>query len=450
MQNENGVTPKARIVYIGGAEEDRLALTLPFTDAGYALVSERDGAAADLGLIDLRGKRLSAKKAQTIANLLRRKSPESTVIIAIDPYLDAPARQALRRHGELVVIGAKPDALIARCRQILRLRNIAEEAGERLKTLASLSRLNEFPPIAAPPSPLRVLIAGAPGAVTLAAVNALRPITEQCVCVFSAGQAMRAVDNARFDCAIFLPARENDPLLSVVKALRRHPRHNSLPMLFPLHDADDAEIYTKRGAADFIMAGHVSADLAAKAQLAARRARLLKTMRRFLNVCEGDNIRDATSGAFTPAFLSEHGARLCARADQTDRPMSLIALRIVASACDTGEPETGRRALHQAARIINRVTRAEDTTARIASDTFLVLAPATTQADAQQAGMRIKGVMENTVFRSADNQQLYGVKLETAAIARPSGFCIEECVALSLKAIQENRAVKPLSQQFLQ
>lgn len=450
MQYENGALPKARIVYIGGAEDARAALTLPFSDAGYALVSQEDGAGADLGLIDLRGKTVTAKKAQAIAKLLRRKSPESSVIIAIDPYLDASARKALRRHGELVAIGAKPDALITRCRQVLRLRNIAEEAGERLKTLASLSRLNEFPPVAAPPRALRVLIAGEAGAMALTAINAMSPVTEQCICVFSAGQAMRAIDSARFDCAVFLPTRENDPLMSLAKALRRHPKHSSLPIIFPLYDPDDADEFSKRGAADFILTNHAASDLAPKMQIAARRARLLKTMRRFLTACEGDSVRDPSSGAFTGTFLSEHGARLCARADQTGRPLALIGLKIAMSAQDSGEPEPGRRALHQAARIINRVTRAEDTTARIAADTFLVLAPATTERHAEQAALRIKGVMENTVFRSSDDQRLYGVKLEAAAIARPSGFCIEECVALTLKALQASADLNSFSQQSLQ
>ncbi len=450
MQHENGFLPKARIVYIGGGDEARAALTLPFADAGYALVSQEDGAGADLGLIDLRGKIVSGKKAQAIAGLLRRKSPESSVIIVIDPYVDAPARKSLRKYGELVVIGAEPAALVARCRQSLRNRNIAEEAGERLKSLATLSRLNEFPPIAAPATAMRVLIAGEAGKVALTAVNALRPLTEQCICVFSAGQAMRAIENTNFDCAIFIPSRENDPLMGLAKALGRHPKHASMPIIFPLHDPDEANEYAKRGAVDFILANHVGSDLAAKAQIAARRARLVKTMRRFLNACEGDTVRDPSSGAFTATFLSEHGARLCARADQTGRPLSLIGLKIVATARGHGEWEPSRRSLHQAARLINRVTRAEDTTARIADDTFLVLTPATTENDANKAALRIQGVMENTVFRSADDQQLYGVQLETAAIARPAGRCIEECVALSLATLRVIAEAKPPSQQSSQ
>jgi diguanylate cyclase (GGDEF)-like protein len=288
---------------------------------------------------------------------------------------------------------------------------------------------------------LRVLIAGEAGPTALAAVNALKPITEQCVCVFSAGQALRAAENARFDAAVFLPTRENDPLMGLARSLRRHPKHASMPVIFPLADPDDAEGYARRGATDFILMSHVASDLAAKVTIAARRARLLKTMRRFLEACEGDGVRDAASGAFTATFLSEHGARLCARADQTSRPMALIALRVEASAKDHGEAEPGRRALHQAARLINRVTRAEDAVARIGSDTFFVMMPATTETDAAKSALRIQGVLENTVFRSGDDKLLYGVRVEAAACARPEGLCIEECVALALTVLRDSAAL---------
>ncbi|WP_428409311.1 GGDEF domain-containing protein [Hyphococcus sp.] len=440
MQEDIGAAPKARIVYVGG-DEARGALTVAFEDAGYALVSHEDASRADIGLIDLRGRHVSSRKAQSIAGLLRKSSPESSILIMIDPYIDETARRALRRHGELVVMLTRPEALIERCRQVLRLRNIAEEAGERLKSLAGLNRLSDFPPISAPAAHLRVLIAGEAGPVALAALNALKPITEQCVCVFSAGQALRAVESMRFDAAIFLPKRDSDPLMSLARSLRRHPKHANMPIIFPMHDPDDAAAFAQRGASDFLLTGHIASDLGPKAQLSARRARLLKSMRRFLQACEGDGVRDQGSGAFTSAFLAEHGARLCARADQNGRAMALIALRIETESKDHGEAEPGRRALHQAARLINRVTRAEDLAARVATDTFLVLLPATTEKNAEKAALRIQGVLENTVFRSTNDDLLYGVHVETAAVARPDGCCIEECVALALAVLRENADV---------
>lgn len=432
------IAPRAHIAYVGGDNDARLALSMRFQDAGYALLAQEDETPADLGLIDLRGRTVSGQKARSIAGALRKRSPESSLVIIIDPYIDEVARNTLRRHGELVVLLDKPDALIERCGQILRLRNIAEEAGERLKTLASLSRLNEFPPIAAPALPLRILIAGKAGPVALDAINALSNVCEQCVCVFSAGQAMRAIENQRFDGAIFLPMQENDPLMSLARALRRHPKHASLPVIFPLFDPDHAEDYVKRGAADFILTNHVFTDLSTKVKLSARRARLLKSMRRFLQACEGDGVRDPRSGAFTAMFLSEHGARLCARADQTGRNLSIVAIRLRTVAGDLIEPtQHNSSALQQAARLINRVTRAEDTAVRITPDTFLVLAPSTTEANAATAALRIQGVIESSVFRGAADADVYSVNADVVACARPEGLCIEETVAFALTILRD-------------
>ncbi len=438
MQVIIGAAPRARIVYVGGGEEARAALTVKFADAGYDLVSHEDTRRADIGLIDLRGRNFSSRKVQALSGLIRKSSPESSTMMIIDPYTDETSRKALRRFGELVPMLTAPEGLIERCRQILRLRNVAEEAGERLKSLASLNRLTGFPPIAALSTPLRILIAGEAGPTALAALNAISPITEQCVCVFSAGQALRAVESSRIDAAIFLPTGETDPLMSLARSLRRHPNHSSIPIIFPLLDPDYTSTYSKRGASDFLLTEHIAADLAPKLQLSAKRARLLKTMRRFLQACEGDGVRDSASGAFTSTFLSEHGARLCSRADQNGRPMALAALHIGTKPTDLGEPEPGRRALHQAARLINRVTRAEDLVARVATDTFFIMFPATPETDAARASQRILGVLENTVFRGTKDGLLYSMRIDITACARPEGFCIEECVALALGTLRKN------------
>lgn len=444
MLSSDGEQPKARIVYVGGGVDDRAALTTAFASDGFLLIPYEDtmapGGRADIGLIDLRGKNVSSRKAQSISAYLRKTSPESTIMFIVDPYVGETARKALRRHGEIVPVLSRAEGLVERCRQTLRMRNVAEEAGERLKTLASLNRLAEFPPITAPSGPFSILIAGEAGATALAALNALGPVSENAVCVFSAGQALRAAETSRFDAAIFLPTRENDPLLGLARSLRRHPRHASMPVIFPIRDPDEAAVLARRGASDFILASHVADDLGAKAQIAARRARLARAMRRFLGACAGDTIRDANSGAFTATFLAEHGARLCARADQTGRPLSMIALHIQAKSKEHGEPEPGRRALHQAAHLINRVTRAEDVAARIATDTFFVMMPATRAADAHIAAMRIEAVLENTLFRSGDDKLLYGMQVEIAALAREDGASIEECVASALGALREKAA----------
>ena len=451
MTSELELAPRARIVCVCSDEKALAELTTSFRAAGYLLQSADVATHADLALVDLRGrKKIAGKKAVAIANLLRRKSPECSLFFIVDPDLGSPARSALKRHGEIVCMTDAAGPLIERCRNMIRLRNIAEETGERLKSLAALCRLVEFPSIATSDTRPHVLIAGHPGGPALSVINAINQIAEQSICVLSVGQTMRALEHGSFDCAIFLPADENDPLFSLARALRRHPQHSTLPIIHVADDPSLAALYASKGAREFALSAHIPDDLAGKVQLLTRRARLTRTMRDFLQACTGDGVRDAPSGAFTPTFLAEHGARLCARADQMSRPMSAVIIQLSVDKKNAENVEPGRRALHQATRLINRVTRAEDMVARIAPHTFLILMPSTNETAAADVALRIEGVLESTVFRGAKDSEFFPVRAQTAACVRTQGLCIEEMLALALRRLRQAAAenAKQPRQQF--
>ncbi len=429
MSSETIFSPRAQIACVTGDEPALKALTTSFSHAGFAIAKPDAGLCADIGLIDLRNQAVSARKAKTIAGALRRKSPESPLVFLVDPGLDAAIRSALKRFGEVIPAQDQLDHAVVRCREILRLRNIAEETGERLKSLATLNRLVEFPVITTTSAQTRILIAGAPGPVAIAAVNAVSTIAGDVTCVLNAGQAMRALEHNDFDCAIFLPTAENDPMLAFIRTLRRHPKHAHLAIIQIAEHPADLSNYARKGARDFVLAQHISVELASKAQLAARRARLLRSMRRFLNSCKGEGIRDASSGAFTSLFLTEHANRICARADQTGRALSLTLI----SLSDAHGQASTSRTLNHAARLINRVTRAEDLVARISRKRFIILSPATNVEDATKIGLRIRGVLSNTAFRVEHTLEPYAIDVVTKSYSRTHGLCIEECVAAGLK-----------------
>ncbi len=431
MTSETIISPRAQIACVAGDEAAFETLTTAFHRAGFAVARPGAGMSADIGLIDLRKQAVSARKAKTIASALRRKSPESPLVFVVDPALDATVRTALRRFGEVIPAQDLLDHVVVRCREILRLRNIAEETGERLKSLATLNRLVEFPVITTTSAQTRILIAGAPGPAAMAAVNAVGAIAGDATCVLNAGQAMRALEHDDFDCAIFLPTAQNDPMLAFVRTLRRHPKHAHLAIIQIADHPADLATYARKGARDFVLAEQIAAELAAKTQLASRRARLLRSMRKFLNSCKGEGIRDASSGAFTSLFLTEHANRICARADQTGRAMSLT----IASLSDADDQASTARTLNHAARLINRVTRAEDLVARISRKKFIILSPATHVEDATKIGLRISGVLANTAFRNQRTDKPYAIDVVTKSYARAPGLCIEECVAAGLKDI---------------
>lgn len=434
---------RARIVCIADGPAPSQELTTNFKAAGYLIETPDQSSHADLGLVDLRGASVTARKAKALATVLRRKSPESTVLFLVAPGIDIKVRSTLRRYGEVITANTSLDHVLVRCRQLIRLRNIAEETGERLKSLATLNRLVEFPVIESSKQRLRILITGAPGAAGIMTINALKAIDGDCVCVLTAGQAMRALDHHHFDCAMFLPMEENDPLLALKRALRRHPKHAGMAVIQIADEVDDFSIYAKRGARDFILSTHLTTELTARVQLSARRAQLTRSMQNFLRSCTGEGVCDVASGVFTAAFLTEHGARLCVRADQSERPLSFMLVKLTSSDITA---KSGRRVLHHSAKLINRITRAEDMIARIAPDKFVIVSAATQHADAQKIGLRIEGVLSSTAF-GAREEKPYGVQAHTTILTRKTGASIEECVAALIAQAEGQNLTKQPRQQ---
>lgn len=433
--NQTLKTARTRIVCLCDDSDAKEALTAPLTAAGCQIVSAREANNIDIGLIDLRRHAITEKKARSISALLRRGSPDCRMFFLVNGAMAASSRYALRRHGEVVCAGADIAHVIERFRQAVRLRNIAEETGERLKSLTALNRLAAFPPVAASSAPPRMLIAGEPGPVALEAANALQADTTACVSVFSAGQVMRALDYRDFDGLIIAPSGEHDPLLTVARTLRRHPKYFALPVIAVAGAEEDAGLFARKGATDVMLADHLDADLAHRVLLSTRRARLTQSMKLFLGACAGDGVRDPASMAFTGAFALEHGARLCARADQTGRPLSAVVIRL-RNACNGGEP--ARASLPRAAQLMNRLTRAEDMIARIAPATFLALMPATSRGGAEKSSLRIEGVLENTVFRGQSDRDLFSMRVSTGVYQRAGGTCIEETAARALAGLRDD------------
>lgn len=453
MQRDTINATRARIACISSTQEAFEHLAEALCEAGFDCVEPEGGAAGafasdlistDLCLVDLRGQRVSAAKAKNLASLLRHGAPEASLFFLIDPSLDASVRAALRRLGEVVPAGDNYSHLIERCRQMLRLRNVAEETGERLKSLASMNRVADFPSIATSSEPINVLIAGAPGPGASVAIHAASRVAGRCVCVLTAGQAMRALEAEDFDAAVFvLPHDDITALSSISGTIRRDRRFAGLPVIHMAEKVSGFSKAMKFGANDVVLRAHAADDLGVKIQVAARRYRLLRSMRRFLRACDGAGVCDHVSDAFSAQFLGEHGARLCVRADQTGRPLAaaLITLRPGADAA------LGRNALTKAAGLIKRVTRAEDVTARVGADSFVVCLPATIADDAANIARRIDGVLSGTALHTDNNQMPFSATVETAVRQRETGQAIEEVIAHLIKNRQP--AFKPPLQQSL-
>lgn len=429
---------RARIAWLSPDETGRERARPLFETAGYALVDVDSALPPDVAVVDLRAHRLSAKAAKTLAQLTRQAAPDCGLVYIAPFTLSATERAHLRRTGDLVLAGEDIANAVDACRHRIRLRNIAEEAGERLKSIAASTRLSEFPPIETSNAAPSVLVAGAPGPSSLAALSAAEAISDRVVGALSAAQAMHALETGGFDCAVFIPRNEGDPLMGLARSMRRHRKFQDLPLIVIGGDGFETRNrrYSSAYIADTLLERHVSEDLGARIVSVSRRARLAAAMRRFLSACSGDGVRDKTSGVFAPAFFAMHAERVFTRADQTRRPLSVVGVRLSPAARDDSETRASRT-LTDAARLINRVTRPEDFVARLTSDTFVILMPATVEADAGAAARRVSGVIANTMFRTKGENYSFAVAAATASVQRERRGRVDETVARVFAALNQ-------------
>ncbi|MEM8936713.1 MAG: diguanylate cyclase [Pseudomonadota bacterium] len=403
--------------------------------------------ASDVTIFDLRDVETAPRNLSAIAETARRQSPEAPIISVLSPDCGQPLRAAARKLGDVIPASDDLTHIGQRLRSVIRLRNVAEETGERLKSLAALNCLAAYPMIATEETPFRALIAGAPGAPAIVAHNALTAAKFSTVSVLSASQAMRALDHDEFDCVVFFPSSENDPLVGLSNTLRRGSHLGAVATLRIAPDVAALERAGRETGGDTVLIDEIAAECGRKARNAARRARLMRAMRPFLEACHGDGVCDAVSGAFSSTFLSAHGARLCGRADQTERPLSYILATLTAQRagrCST----PGRFALRRLGQAIKQTVRIEDCVARIARDRFLILMPATNEAGAQAAAQRLEGVIAHTPYQESEAGLPYRAHATVTVGARARGASIEECVADALRRSQQSTLT--LREQFPQ
>jgi len=428
------VSQRARIAWISANEGPGPVHRKAFREAGYVISDLKDERFADIAIVDFRDAPVSAKTARKLSTIARRSAPHGGIIYLSDELLDPSRRSYLRRSGSLVTMTDDATPLIAACRERLRERNLAEEAGERIKSLTECGALKPLKSPVKDRGLLRALVAGKPSPLTLSVLTILRQAGYYVEGALSSSQAMTAIETNTFDCAVFLPSTLSDPLRSLAASCKRRNRETDMPVLLITDDPVSGH--------DLITADQVEHDLCPLVKEATARSRQARLLRRLLS---GDGQRaviDPHTSAVTANFFARHATRLIAQATETERPLSLLTVGLTAevfkdvSALDIAEPLADMTAL------IMNVSRTEDMLARIAPTTFVLTMPATTVEDAARVGERMTGVLQNTMFKMhgpiVGEETLFAVMAQACAIGAEPGARLEELVAKMLSALKEN------------
>lgn len=433
MINHNIVNARAVIAWIAAPGRPAPPAFAEALRAAHYRLAGKGDRAPDVAVVDLCGADPASPAAADAVAAARRLGAHAGVLIAAGTNANAEDRRRLARLGETVFTRTSVEPLIGALRERLRVAALADETGDRLKTLVADGR-----PVALAPAPPRredfsVLIAGKPSPIALTVSNAAAGMAKSAASVFSAGQAMRALDHGAFHGAVFIPADENDLLIALARALRRHREHRRLPVIIVSEDDDLLDRRAAKDGLETMSAARVGEDLSPRLETVTRRALMAANMRAFLRSGEGNGGAIAAS----PRLFAQHAVRCLHRADETGRTISFVALTLAPKA-EGVSTAASRLALDEALRTAARLVRAEDMIARLTATTLVVMLRGTTAADAERVAHRLEGVIAGTQSRaSLDHADVFA-----AAIERHPGVEIERVIAALVADLRGRRRAK--------
>ncbi len=433
MINHDTAQFRARLAWV--AAEGRSAPPA-FAEAARIACYEIVGpqARADIAVVDLYGADPGAPAAVEAVALARRQAPGAGLIIAADAAASSEQRRRIARYGEPVFLRTSVEPLIGAIRERLRLVGLADETGDRLKSLVADGHAVSFSaPASNDDGP--VLIAGKPSPLALAASNALRAAGRPCVSVFTAGQAMRALDHDRFAGTVFIPADENDLLIALARALRRHREHRRLPVIILSADEDLLDRRAAKDGLEAMAANRVNDDLSRRLETMTRRAAMASAMRSFLKSPAG---MGGAGIAASARLFAQHATRAGRRADDTGRAISFVALALTPK---TGREAPARATVDEALRTATRLVRAEDMIAKLTTTTIIVMLRGTTGTDAERVARRLEGVVTGVQPRAT----LDLLEVSASAIERAPGLELERVIAGLVAQLRQRRKTAALA-----
>ena len=406
-----------RILIADSVATNRIILKTKLSSASYDVVQAATGrellemitperidlVILDAGLPDFSGVELCA--------MLKQNPATSAVpVIIVSVFHGAAARIAALRAGAADIL-TKPlheATLLARVRNLLRLRGMDDELRLRESTASQLGFNERAVPFLAPAQVL--LVSAGVGSLagwrkTLANAKAFQTK------VLGQGQALDAIgkQGLRPDLVI-LPARSGAAQagaahdgLTLLAEMRARPetRHAAIIVFHDRADQNTAVSALDMGANDVINADAPGEEflLRVKAQLERKRQadRLRHTLADGLRLA----VTDPLTGLFNRRYALPHLARIAERSRATGEPFAVMVLDLdrFKRINDSYGHLAGDLVLQEVARRLKSNLRSVDLVSRIGGEEFLIVMPDTDLASARVAAERLRRVTQGAPIR---------------------------------------------------
>ncbi|MCI5046188.1 MAG: hypothetical protein MRY59_01705 [Aquisalinus sp.] len=440
---------RATIIYEALSEAGRdPAYTSLLSENRYHVLSVRSGSdktEADVLLIDCRHlDRYRDIDAIAIQDL-KQQYADSAVMLVTSPECTGSMRSQLKKHGTLCASGDRPELLLPRINRLLENLSLADECGNRLKTMASLNRHGKTQsPLHADTKPVRVLVTGPASVVLMRVMSSLEQENFEVTAAISVPQTTRYLEAQSFDALVVVPGGKGKIYSSLIRLLRRNDRTDSLPIIvfsgINLHGSGQpAYHYLKQGADTVLPENDIETSMLPEVRSFARRNRLTKSMRQFLRQSVHSETRPSQLICETE-FFEHHLGRQCATSRDTTRSLCLSAFRLRAQ----DEQIPARQTCKQALSYIDMVIKDTDLVTVISDNLVLLSQPATSVVDAEETRQKIVSLLQEIRFQSNFAGKAYeDLFVDASTVRYRLDEAPEEMIARALNTLEKSSRPMP-------
>lgn len=431
------------------------------------VIAETDGPVVELcsGLDALGWRTMTARSGAAAITALTDLTLEVAIIDAGHPEIGA-LPEALRlaagaRRLPIIALGPRVAALAdgapfdlimartphpaqaaLRLDQLVRAAIVEEEFRLRLTTFALHGAVLD--PGLPDPSPVRVLIAGAPDHRFIALSNTLQAEGAEVVAAPTPYTAFDYLHETPFDAAVLWGAPDHAPALSIASGMKRNTRLYHIPLALYLRSEGEinlSELYN-RGFSEVASADTPEPEAAGRVLALARTHRRHMAIRKALEAARGAGIMDPSTGLFSRNLFASHLGRVAEAATARRRPLSVCVLRLTDSEALTLARNGGwlDRAMPQIGSMVSRLVRVEDTAARLAPEVFALALPATPGPAARLAAERIAAVIGCTAFDAGTDRSPFVVEFSVGVAELMPGESAASVLERASSDLQASRA----------
>jgi len=289
-----------------------------------------------------------------------------------------------------------------RVNAMIRLGIMEREIERRLETLRmdfgqspDLSRFS-------PDRKFRVLFIGKASPSFMVIINALQDKGVNVIAAFTSFSAFDYLHGEPFDAVVMNALEQSEPAFSISEAMRRNSKLYHTPTLFLVNGLNfkDYEAAYDRGARDIIDIDSDSEEISGRILELANYHRIHEQMKsNFLSLAI-ESARDETNLAYSQKFMRAHLPRMLRDAQISDKPTTLIGLKLTCNSKGDVSPSAIASAYAQTTELIGNLVRMQDVVSRWDEDIFALAFYNTTNNEAKAILKRIQSLIDCTTYNS--------------------------------------------------